>query len=62
VSLSSNLERKLGDYVKIEMDNDKPYIDHDMHVKDFSPEDSKKTKNNIWSKLIFVLLYKYASK
>jgi hypothetical protein len=62
VSLSSNLERKLGDYVKIEMDNDKPYIDHDKHVKDFPPEDSRKTKNNIWSKLIFVLLYKYASK
>jgi hypothetical protein len=61
-SLSSNLERKLGDHVKIDMDNDKPYIDHHKHVKEFQPEDSKRTKNKLWSKLIFVLLYKHASK
>jgi hypothetical protein len=61
-SLFSNLERKLGDYVKIEMDNDKPYIDNDKHVKKFPPEDSRKTKNNMWSKLIFVLLYEHSPK
>ena len=60
-SLSRNLERKLGDYVKIEMDNDKPYIDHDKHAKKFPAEDSREKKNNTWSKLIFVLLYKHAS-
>jgi len=61
-SLFSNLERKLGDYVKIEMDNDKPYIDNDKHVKKFPPEDSRKTKDNMWSKLIFVLLYEHSPK
>ena len=61
-SLFSNLERKLGDYVKIEMDNDKPYIDNDKHVKKFPPEDSRKIKNNMWSKLIFVLLYEHSPK
>ncbi|HKJ30531.1 MAG TPA: hypothetical protein VKA34_01835 [Balneolales bacterium] len=61
-SLFSNLERKLGDYVKIEMDNDKPYIDNDKHVKKFPPEDLRKTKNNMWSKLIFVLLYEHSPK
>ena len=61
-SLPSNLKRKLGDYVKIEMDNDKPYMDNDKHVKEFPPEDSRKTKKNMWSKLIFVLLYEHRGK
>ena len=61
-SLSNNLERKLGDYVKIDMDNDKPYIDHEKHVKEFPPEDSRKTKNNFLSKLVFFLFYEHASR
>jgi hypothetical protein len=61
-SLPGNLERKLGDYVKIEMDSDKPYIDNDKHVKEFPPDDSRKTNNNMWSKLIFFLLYERPSK
>jgi len=61
-SLPSNLERKLGDYVGIEMDHDKPYIDNDKHAKKFPPEDSRETKNNLWSKLIFFLLYQHPSK
>ena len=61
-SLPSNLERKLGDYVEIEMDNDKPYIDNDKHVKKFPPEGSRKTKNNMWSKLILFLFYEQSSK
>ena len=61
-SLPINLERKLGNYVKIEMDNDKPYMDYDKHAKKFPPEDSRKTKKNMWSKLIFVLLYQHPSK
>jgi hypothetical protein len=61
-SLPSNLERKLGDYVKIEMDNDKPYMDNDKHAKKFPPENLRKTKKNMWSKLIFVLLYEHSSK
>jgi len=58
----SALERKLGRYVEIETDNDKPYTDNDKHVKKFPAEDSKKTKNKMWSKLIFLLLYDHASK
>jgi len=60
--LPSVLERKLGHYVEIEMDNDKPYTDYDKHVKKFPAEDSKKTKNKMWSKLIFLLLYDHATK
>ncbi len=61
-SLPGSLERKLGDYVKIEMDSDKPYMDNDKHAKKFPPEDSRKTKKNMWSKLIFVLLYDHPAK
>ena len=61
-SLPSDLEEKLGDYVKIEMDSDRPYLDHDKHVKDFPPKDSVKTKKNFLSKLIFLLFYEQASK
>ena len=61
-SLPGNLERKLGDYVRIEMDNDKPYMDNDKHVKEFPPEDSRKTKQNMLAKLIYVLLYEHSSK
>ena len=61
-SLSSNLERKLGSYVKIEMDHDKPYLDNDQHVKKYPPKDRGNAKKSVWSKLIFVLLYKHASK
>jgi len=60
--LPGDLYGKLGDDVKIEMDNDKPYIDNDKHIKEFPPENSRKTKNNLWSKLIFVLLYEHTSK
>ena len=52
-SLPRNLEKQLGDYVKIEMDTDKPYLENDKHAKEFSPEDSREKKNNMWSKLIF---------
>ncbi len=61
-SLPGNLERKLGDYVKMEMENDKPYLDNDKHAKKFPPEGSRKTKKNMWSKLIFVLLYEHPAK
>ena len=60
--LPRNLERQLGDYVKIEMDSDKPYLEYDKHVKEYPPEDSRKKKNNMWSKLILFLFYNRASK
>ena len=60
--LPSNFEGKLDDYVKIEMHNNKPYLENDKHVKEFPPEDTRKKKNNMWSKLILFLLYNQASK
>ena len=60
--LPSNFEGKLDDYVKIEMDNDKPYLENVKHIKEFPPEDPRKKKNNMWSKLILFLLYSQASK
>ena len=59
-SLPGNLEWKLGDYVKIDMDTDKPYIDHKKHVKKFPPEEPPKVMPKAWSKLIFFLLYGHA--
>jgi hypothetical protein len=58
-SLPSNLEEKLDDYVKIEMDNDKPYIDHKKHVQNFPPKEPRRIKSNFWSKLVFVLLFEH---
>ena len=59
-SLPGNFEWKLGDYVKIDMDTDKPYIDHKKHVKKFPPEEPPKVMPKAWSKLIFFLLYGHA--
>ena len=61
-SLPSNLAMNLGDYVRIEMENDKPYTDNDKHVEKYTPEVSRKRKKNLLSKLIFVLLYEHSSR
>ena len=60
--LPRNFEGKLGDYVEIEMESDKPYLENEKHVKKFPPKDSKNTRNSFWAKLIFVLLYEHSSK
>lgn len=60
--LPSNIKRKLGDYVKLETDKDKPYIDNEKHVKKFPPQNSSKTSNNFWSKLVFVLFFEHPPK
>ena len=36
-SLPSNFNGKLDDYVKVEMNNDKPYLEYDKHVKEYPP-------------------------
>ena len=59
-ALPKNLERQLDDFVTIETDSDKPYLDNDKHVKKFPPEDSRKPKKNRLSKLIYILLYEHA--
>jgi hypothetical protein len=58
--LPGNLKGKLGDYVKIETDKGKPYIDNEKHVKKFPPQNSSKTRNNFWSKLVFVLFFEHS--
>ena len=60
--LPGSLKRKLGDYVKIETDQDRPYIDNEKHVKKFPPQNSRKTSNNFWSKLVFVLFFEHSPK
>ena len=61
--LPSKFEGKLDDYVKIEMNNDKPYLEYDKHVKEFPAEKgSNGKKNNMLSKLILLLFYNQASK
>ena len=61
VSLPKNLDARLGDYVIIEMDTDKPYLYSKRHIKQFPRKDSKKSKNNLWSKVIFMLFYEHAT-
>jgi hypothetical protein len=58
--LPGYLKRQLDDFVIIETDSDKPYLDNEKHVKKFPPDDSRKPKKNMWSKLAFLLLYKHA--
>ena len=59
-ALPKNLERQLGDFVKIETESDKPYLDNKKHAKKFPPEGLRKPEKNMWSKLVFILLYKHA--
>jgi hypothetical protein len=59
-SLPRNLGQQLGDFITIETDSDKPYLDNDKHVKKFPPDDSSEPKKKMWSKLIFILLYERA--
>ena len=60
--LPEDLKRKLDHYIEIEMENDKPYTENEKHVKKYPPQDSKKTKKNMWSRLIFFLFYDHATK
>ena len=59
-SLPRNIGQQLGDFITIETDSDKPYLDNDKHEKKFPPDDSRKPKKNMWSKLAFLLLYRHA--
>jgi len=61
-TLPSHLSAGLGDFVTIELETDKPYSHNDEHVKEYSSEKPRKAKNNIWSKLVFVLLYGHPSR
>ena len=60
-SLPSKLQAGLGNYVNLELDTDTPYLYHKRHIKQFPRTDSKKSKNNLWSKVIFMLFYEHAT-
>ena len=61
-SLPSHLRAGLGESVTLDLETDKPYVHNAEHVNKYSSEKPRKSKNNIWSRLIFVLLYEHASK
>lgn len=48
-SLPSGLQMRLGDYVSMELDTDRPYIYHEEHVKKYPPGQLKKKKKLKWS-------------
>lgn len=41
-SLPQNIRVRLGDYVSIEMETDRPYLYHDEHVRKYPPGQMKK--------------------
>jgi hypothetical protein len=51
VTLPKNIRLRLGDYVSIEMNTDKPYTHYADHVKRYPPGQMKKNnkKKNKWS-------------
>ncbi len=42
ISLPSSIHVRLGDYVSVELDTDKPYTYHSDHVKRYPPGQKKK--------------------
>ena len=61
-TLPSHLRAGLGESVTLDLETDKPYVHNAEHVKKYPSEAPSKAKKNIWSKLIFVLLYEHASR
>jgi len=50
VELPNHLLIRLGDYVVVEMDTDRPYLDHQNHKKKYPPGQLKKNKGKEWVK------------
>ena len=50
VELPNHLRIRLGEYVVVEMDTDKPYIHHQDHKIKYPPGQLKKNKGNKWVK------------
>jgi hypothetical protein len=61
-TLPSHLRAGLGESVTLDLETDKPYVHNAEHANKYPSEAPRKAKKNIWSKLIFVLLYEHASK
>jgi len=49
ISLPQGIRLQLGDYVTIEMDTDKPYIQFEEHKRKYPPGQLKKKKKE-WTK------------
>ena len=50
VELPYHLRIRLGEYVVVEMDTDKPYLDHQNHKNKYPPGQLKKNKSKEWVK------------
>ena len=61
-SLPSRLKAGLAESITIKLDTDKPYVHNEDHLKKHTSKKSVKSEKNMWSKLLFVLLYAHASK
>ena len=48
--LPNNLRVELGDYVVLEMDTDRPYLDYENHRQKYPPGQLKKNKSAKWVK------------
>ena len=49
VSLPDRLSMKVGEYVALELDTDKPYTYYNDHKKKYPPGKPKKNKSNKWA-------------
>lgn len=49
-SLPHHIRIRLGNYVNIEMDTDKPYARYEEHKRKYPPGQLKKKKNKKWAK------------
>jgi hypothetical protein len=50
VELPNHLRVRLGDYVVVEMDTDRPYLHHQDHKNKYPPGQLKKNKGKEWVK------------
>ena len=52
VELPNHLQVRLGGSVMIEMESDKPYVEHEVHKQKYPPGQLKKKKSKKWAKSI----------
>ena len=57
--LPSDLNKRLDEYVRLELDTQKPYIYHKQHIAKFAQEESDKKKKSFLARVIYIMLYKH---
>ena len=57
--LPSDLKKESDEYVRLELDTDKPYIYHKQHIAKFAQAESDKKKKSFLARVIYILLYKH---